>query len=238
MADTVIKIDSICKAFEARRVLRDVSFTVSDGSSVFVCGINGAGKSTLLRIIAGLLQSDEGTVEICGYDIEKEPEQSRALLGVISHKSMVYSDLTVFENLLFFANLYGVKSPAERVEELINDVGLAPYRYDRAAILSRGLLQRLAITRALVHNPTVLLADEPFTGLDKEACEHLIAALDKFSQGGGTIMMTTHDVNFGLRCCDRVIVLDKAGLILDSPTADIDPNEFANDYIAFARKSS
>ena len=106
MNDCIIKVDSVGKAFEHRRVLKDLDLCVTAGESVFVCGINGAGKSTLLRIIAGILGFDSGTVKICGHDISRDPEKAKPMLGVISHKSMVYSELTVFENLLFFANLY------------------------------------------------------------------------------------------------------------------------------------
>jgi ABC-type multidrug transport system ATPase subunit len=110
-----------------------------------------------------------------------------------------------------------------------------PYRYDRAGILSRGLLQRLAIARALVHRPVVLLTDEPFTGLDADACQHLITVLANFTRDGGTIVMTTHDINIGVKCCDRVVVLDRTRLIFDAMMCDIDINSFAQDYLSYAR---
>jgi heme exporter protein A len=151
---------------------------------------------------------------------------------------MVYPDLTVFENLSFFANLYGVKDSATRVDELLEDVGLCSYRYDRANILSRGLLQRLAIARALIHRPVALLADEPFTGLDAEASKHLISVLSHFVGNGGTIVMTTHDVNIGTKCCDRVVVLDRTHLIFDAMMCDIDTTSFAQDYLSYARNKN
>ncbi|MDD5458001.1 MAG: heme ABC exporter ATP-binding protein CcmA [Phycisphaerae bacterium] len=236
--DAVINIKSISKAFSTRLVLRDLSLRIDKGDSVCLCGINGAGKSTLLRIAAGLLHPDSGSVRLCGYDIHKDPEKAKPKLGVISHKSMVYPALTVLENLRFFAELYGVNDCQSRVTELLDDVGLSSYRYDRADILSRGLLQRLSIARALVHRPAILLADEPFTGLDKDACEHLVAVLAGFVDNGGTVIMTTHDINFGLRCCRRMLVLDRSQLILDLPNTDMDTADFANDYLLYARKRS
>lgn len=233
--ESVVSVDSVSKAFAARLVLDNVSLGVVRGQSVCVCGVNGAGKSTLLRIIAGLLQPDAGSVRLCGHDVRTYPEKAKPQLGVISHGSMVYPDLTVFENLSFFANLYGVKDSAARADELLQDVGLSSYRYDRANILSRGLLQRLAIARALVHRPVVLLADEPFTGLDVEAREHLISVLSKFVGNGGTIVMTTHDVNIGTKCCDRVVILDRTRLILDAMMCDIDTASFTQDYLSYAR---
>ena len=122
-----IKIDSVSKAFAARGVLEKVDFAIERGQSVCLCGINGAGKSTLLRIIAGLLQPDNGSVHLCGHNVNKNPEKAKSQLGVISHKSMVYPDLTVFENLLFFARIYGIKDAVARIEDQIKDVGLTMY---------------------------------------------------------------------------------------------------------------
>lgn len=231
----VIDVSSVSKAFATRLVLNNINLVVSKAQAVCICGVNGAGKSTLLRIIAGLLQPDQGSVQLNGYDVSKDPEKTKPQLGLISHKSMLYPELTVFENLSFFANLYGVKNSAVRINELLKDVGLFSYRYDRAGVLSRGLLQRLAITRALVHQPTVLLADEPFTGLDAEACRHLISVLTDFTNNGGTIIMTTADINIAMKCCSRVAVLNKAQLIFDAETNDLDIDSFAQDYLSYVR---
>ena len=148
---------------------------------------------------------------------------------------MVYSDLTVSENLLFFAALYGVQDRQRRVDELLEDVGLSAYRYDRAGILSRGLLQRLSIARAMVHNPSILLADEPFTGLDTQACQYLVAVFDRFTDNGGTIIMTSHDIGMALRNCGRVMVLDKGRIIFDQAKAALDIASFSQDYLSYAR---
>ena len=238
MNETVINVKSVSKAFDTRAVLRDIALDVSAAQAVLICGINGAGKTTLLRIIAGLLQPDRGSVELCGYNIRKDPEKAKSKFGMISHKSMVYPELTVLENLSFFATLYGAKDSQAQISELLQDVGLYYYRYDKAGILSRGLLQRLAIARALVHRPGLLLADEPFTGLDTEASNHLITVLTDFKNNGGTIVMTTHDIDIGLQCCDRVVVLDKSKLIFDARTGDIDTEIFSKDYISYAGRQT
>jgi heme exporter protein A len=148
---------------------------------------------------------------------------------------MVYAELTVLENLRFAADLYCVSDRAARIEQLLAETGLAPFRYDGAGILSRGLLQRLAIARALLHEPTVLLADEPFTGLDVQASKHLIGIFETFVRQGGTILMTTHDTCLGLRCCERVVVLDQGVVLLDKTKEEIDPERFAEDYLFYAR---
>ncbi|MCK4999565.1 MAG: heme ABC exporter ATP-binding protein CcmA [Anaerohalosphaera sp.] len=231
----VVDVKGVSKAFTARRVLDRIDIEVGRGECVFICGINGAGKSTLLYTIAGLLGADSGSVKLCGYSVAHDPEKAKAHLGVISHKSMVYPDLTVIENLSFFTTLYGVKNAKARIDELLSDVKLTRYKYDKAGILSRGLLQRLAIARALVHKPSVLLADEPFTGLDKKSCDDLRNTLSDFVEQGGTVMMTTHDTRMGLACASRVIILDGSKLILDRPTEEIDADSFDADYISYGR---
>lgn len=236
--NNIINVSSVGKAFTTRSVLENIDLEIKKAQSVCLCGVNGIGKSTLLRIIAGLLEPDNGSVELGGYNLRKHPEKAKSLLGVVLHKSMVYPELTVSENLLFFANLYGIIDRTSRVKQLLENLGLGSYRYDRADILSRGLLQRLAIARALVHRPGVLLADEPFTGLDAHASQHLIDVLNKFADEGGSIIMTTHDVRTGLRCCDRVIVLDNRRLIFDEMTCNLDISGFAQDYLSYARSKN
>jgi len=233
--DIAINIDSVSKAFGTRLVLKNISLDVAAGQSALLCGVNGAGKSTLLNIISGLLQPDRGSVSLLGYNMDKYAERAKSQLGVILHKPMVYPELTVIENLSFFADLYGVKKSSDRIDELLEEVGIWAYRYDRAGILSHGLLRRLAIARALLHEPKILLADEPFTGLDSEACENLISILTDFADNSGTVFMTTHDTHVGLRCCKRVLVLDKAGLIFDAGVGDIDTDSFSKDFVAYAR---
>lgn len=232
-----IRIAGVCKTFGQRAVLNNLSFNMDAAEAVFLCGINGAGKSTLLRIVSGILSPDSGSVKIYGHDIHRNPDTAKSQLGIISHKSMVYPDLTVSENLLFFAALYGVPDRLRRVDELLEDVALSAYRYDRAAILSRGLLQRLSIARAMVHKPSILLADEPFTGLDTQACQYLVAVFDRFTNNGGTIIMTSHDLGLALRNCGRVMVLDKGRIIFDQAKAALDIAGFSQDYLSYARNN-
>jgi len=233
--ESVIIIASVSIAFGSRGVLKNINLCVEQRQGICLCGVNGAGKSTLLRIIAGLLKPTHGKVLLCGLDINSEPEETKSRLGVILHKSMLYPDLTIFENLLFFAKLYGVKNSHDRVKELLEALGLLPYRYERTCVLSRGMLQRLAIARAVVHRPLVLLADEPFTGLDGQARRHLINILDEFRADGGTFIMATHDPSLALQCCDRVVVLDENSLIFDAMTSQIDTGRFVKDYLSYAR---
>jgi heme exporter protein A len=235
--NTVIDVRKICKSF-TRTVLKDVSLSIAEPQSVFVCGINGAGKSTLLKILAGLVQPDAGAVYIRGKCLRREAELVKSTMGIIMHRSMVYPDLTVQENLDFIARLYGLQERVEKIAAMMDQVGLTPFRYDKASVLSRGLLQRLSIGRALIHDPAVILADEPFTGLDTDSVRFLTETMEAFQHLGGTIILTTHDVLQGIACSDRVIVIDRGGIVLDRPTIEIDTAAFAKDYQAYARASA
>lgn len=234
MSDKIVEFKDVSKSFGVRRVLEKVSFTIEQGQTVFLCGVNGAGKTTLLRIIAGLLSADTGTVKLCEVCLKSDPEKAKQNLGVISHKSMLYPDLTVFENLSFFADLYGVPDSKTRIGELLTEAKLLSYRHDRVTVLSRGLLQRLAIARALIHAPSILLADEPFTGLDADSCLHLRETLARFADGGGTVLMTTHETHLGLACSSRVLLLNGSKITLDRMTDEIDTARFADNYLLYA----
>lgn len=192
----------------------------------------------MLKILAGLLQPDAGSVFMAGKCLRKENEEVRSKLGIIMHQSMVYPDLTVLENLDFFARLYGVPQRQDRIALLLEQVGLTAFRYDQACVLSRGLLQRLSIARAMIHEPEVILADEPFTGLDMASADYLTGMLANFRERGGTIIMTTHDVTQGLRCADRVVVIDQGHIIFDRDVSQIDQIRFAKDYLLYSRESA
>lgn len=234
----VINLSGICKSFGSRVVLETISFSVTGGEGFCICGANAAGKTTLLKIITGLLQPDDGMVELCESNMTTEGGKNKLLVGTLLHKSMVYPQLTVIENLRFFAALYGVKDNNSRIQELLELTGLMPYRYDNAGILSRGMTQRLAIARAMVHKPIILLADEPFAGLDEQACKHLIDLLSDFKDNGGTVVMTTHNINYALNCCEKIAVLDDRKLIFNARVPDINTAEFAKDYLSYARQNS
>ena len=237
MSEAILEIEKLSKAYGRRQVLQAVDLRLAPGEALCLCGSNGAGKSTLLNIIAGLLRPTRGRVRVCGLDQARHPEKIRPLLGVIAHQSMIYEDLTVEENLLFYLRLYRVPQPRVRVESLLREMNLSARRQDRAGILSRGLLQRLTIARALGHQPRLLLADEPFTGLDLQAVGQLAAALAAFRAGGGAVLMTAHETAVALPCCDRVAVLDGRKIIFDALAAKLDTPRFVTDYLVYARQN-
>ncbi len=195
----------LTKSFGPVHALRGVNLRVADGESLVIFGPNGAGKTTLLKILATLMRPTSGQVLLFGKD-PRADGGLRRLIGVVSHHSYLYPGLTARENLLFTARMYGVPNAASHADELIDAVGLADRAGDLVRSFSRGMLQRLSIARALVHNPPLLLLDEPYTGLDRHAATVFTQLLAQM-RGTRTIVMTTHSIEQGVALCDRMMIL-------------------------------
>lgn len=190
----MIKVKKLAKRYGTKYVLRDFNFEAAQGEFVALMGPNGAGKTTFLRILESLTPPTGGIVELAGYSLPAQATAVRSQLGVVSHQPLLYGDLTAEENLLFFGRLYATPSLPERITEVLEFVGLQTRRKDLVRTYSRGMQQRLAIGRAILHDPQILLLDEPHTGLDQEACEMLDLLLRKVAGQGKTIVMTSHDM--------------------------------------------
>jgi ABC-type multidrug transport system ATPase subunit len=205
------------KSLDDRPVLRSIDLSIFPGEYVVILGINGAGKTTLLKMLATLSSPNQGSLSLFGLSLPKHSAAARARLGLISHQSMLYRDLTARENLELFAKLYGVPNPNQRATDLLNTVGLADRADDAVKTFSRGMTQRVSIARALVHNPDLILADEPFAGLDVPGCAAVEGLLEELHHAGKTIVMVNHDVTQSLRLATRIIVLRYGTIGLDSP---------------------
>ena len=202
MADA-IALEGLERRFGDRPALRGVSVRVGEGQTLAVFGANGAGKTTLLRVLATLLRPHAGSVSVLGASLPGEAWKVRARVGFVGHEPLLYADLTARENLLFHARLHGVD--ASRAERLLREVGIDGRAGDPVRELSRGMVQRLAAARAVLHDPAVLLLDEPRAGLDPAAAEHLEPLIGRAS--GRTRVLVTHDVDRGLREADVVLGL-------------------------------
>jgi heme exporter protein A len=190
----MITVKKLVKRFGLKPVLRGIDFEVQPGEFVALLGPNGAGKTTFLRILASLSRPTLGEVSIAGYQLPNQASQVRARLGVVSHLPLLYGDLTAEENLRFYGRMYGLPDLEPRITEVLEMVGLEARRRDLVRTFSRGMQQRLAIGRAVLHDPDVVLFDEPYTGLDQDASSMLDEVLKTVAAKGRTVVMTSHDL--------------------------------------------
>ena len=208
-----LALHGITKRFGHLTALLDVDLEVGDGRALAVFGPNGAGKSTLLRLVATLGKPTAGKIHIRSIDALGEPERVRSEIGLISHQTLVYDDLTARENLVFYARMYGLTDRDERVESALAEVGLSERGHDRVRGYSRGMRQRLAIARAILHGPSILLLDEPFTGLDASARAMLSRMVGDLHREGRTVILVTHDLERGLALCDGYVILNRGRIV-------------------------
>ena len=218
----MIEIKGVVKAFGSRLVLRGITLHVSAGEFVTLVGPNGAGKTTLIRILATLSRPSAGEVLLGGCDPNHDPMMARRMIGLVSHRTLLYDDLTGEQNLLFYAQLYDVARPKMRVEELLHQVGLWGRQHDPVSTYSRGMQQRLAIARALLHNPPILLLDEPDTGLDRHAAGTLGTLLRQADISQRTVLMTTHNLEYATAWGERVAILVNGRIVFQTDRAEID----------------
>jgi heme exporter protein A len=213
----MIEVNKLVKRFGLKTVLRGVDFHVQPGEFVALLGPNGAGKTTFLRILASLSRPNLGSVKVAGYSLPTQAAKVRAQLGVVSHLPLLYPDLTAEENLQFYARMYGLADHQLRITEVLEMVGLESRRRDLVRTFSRGMQQRLAIGRAIIHDPEVVLFDEPYTGLDQDASEMLDAVLRSVAAQGRTVVMTSHDLARSEDLATRFDILSR-GVIAASAT--------------------
>ncbi|NPV56284.1 MAG: heme ABC exporter ATP-binding protein CcmA [Anaerolineae bacterium] len=221
--DAVIEVHRLVKRFGTKMVLRQLEFSVSRGQFVALLGPNGAGKTTLLRILATLSRPTLGEVRVAGFHLPQQAPSVRRMLGVVSHLPLLYGDLSAEDNLRFYARLYDLPSINERVTAVLELVGLASRRRDQVRTYSRGMQQRLAIGRAVLHDPVILLLDEPHTGLDQDASQMLDETLRQVVSGGCTVVMASHDLSRALDLANRFDIIGR-GQIIASVTRDHIPN--------------
>jgi heme exporter protein A len=232
-ADHTAALEShdIRKTFGHFTALAGVTMTLKRGEFLALFGRNGAGKTTFLKVAATLMRATHGTLFVGGVDIRDRPEDARRQIGFLSHNTYLYRDLNPLENLRFFARLYDVPESDGRIAELLDRVGLRRRVKDPVRSFSRGLNQRLGVARVMLHDPSLILLDEPYTGLDANAVEMLNAMLDEAVSAGKTIVLTTHDLEQGLRAATRAAIIDRGRVVFDGEPRGSGLREAFSEYV-------
>lgn len=233
----MIEIKQLIKQFGLNPVLLGVDLHVRPREFVTLVGANGAGKSTLLRIVATLSRPTSGDVRVGGWRLPEHAGRVRRHIGLVSHQPLLYGDLSAAENLAFYARLYQLPDAEERVTAALKVVGLIGRRRDPVRTFSRGMVQRLTIARATLHEPDVLLLDEPYTGLDQQATTLLDDLLFEQADKGRTILMITHDLVHGWQQCDRIVILNRGKIAAEVERKQITATEFLDLYAQVTRGS-
>ena len=213
----IIEMIDVSKKFGRHVALNGVTLSVFTGESFAILGPNGAGKTTLVRTLSTLLKPTSGTVKIAGYDAFEEPEKIKRQIGVVSHNPFLYDDLTAHENLAFYADLYG--SGQNSIEALLKKVGLEERQHNPVGEFSRGMKQRLSIARALLHEPQILILDEPGAGLDIQSKRMFYGTIKELNKKGTTVLLTTHYLDEAEELCQKAAILDR-GTVKASGTLD------------------
>lgn len=229
-AGIMIEVRGLTKSFGEQRALRGIDLAVAEGECLVLFGPNGAGKTTLIRVLATLSRPTAGTVRIAGLDLRTEGPAIRRRIGVISHQPFLYENLTVHENLSFYATMYDVPRRENRIAEVLELVGLADRRGERVGTLSRGTQQRLAIARAILHDPPILLLDEPETGLDQRAGAIFSDLLRALISGHRSVIWTTHRLDLGLELAARVMILHRGKIVFEAPARSLTLPDLSRTY--------
>jgi heme exporter protein A len=224
-----IEAKGLVKRYGRTSALRGLDLAVPWGECLALFGANGSGKTTLIKVLAALSTPTEGEVRIAGRDPFKGAPGLRRLLGVVTHQPFLYQDLTAYENLLFYGRMYGISNREDRIQQVSGLFKVEAHLHRKVRILSHGTQQRLSLVRALLHDPPILLLDEPETGLDQEAQE-VLEGLLKDRSAGRTVVLTTHSLEQGLAVGSRVALLDRGRIVYQQHGAFLDAEELLARY--------
>ena len=223
MNDEVIASENVIKSFAGRRVLDSLDFVVPKGQIVGLLGPNGSGKTTTVRLLNGVLAPDSGRIKVAGYDPQTRGDEIRKRSGVLTESAGLYRNLSGSENLNFFAALYDVPQPNERINKLLNDFGLDSAKDRKVGTYSTGMKKRLGIAKALLHSPEILFLDEPTTGLDPEGTRDLLEYIARLNREHGvTILLCTHLLQQVQDLCHRFIFLSNGRVLEQGGLAEIE----------------
>ena len=227
---TAIEILGLNKSYGHIQALRDLDLSINWGNVVAVFGPNGSGKTTLVKVLSTLARPDFGIVRIAGLDPGKDHKQIHKQIGVLTHNTFLYSQLTVLENLQFYGRMFSVKNLPNRISSVCKIFRLTSYLDFKVSSLSHGFQKRVSLTRMLLHDPDILLLDEPETGLDEEATMQLLELIKNHRAQGRMALITTHSLELGTGIADKAIILVKGKVVLTNEGQELDPVTFKNNY--------
>lgn len=227
----LISLRQAVKTFGYLQALKKVDLDIYQGKSVTIFGPNGAGKSTLLKVLSMQSRLSSGEILYNGTSYKKLSDDFRKNFGIISHQLFLYDNLSVIENLKFYGSLYGIDYPEKKGEELLKQLDIYKRKDDLVRTLSRGMLQRVSIARALIHNPEIIFLDEPYTGLDNHSAQTLSTILKEQLKNNKTIIMVTHEIETGLSFADTVIIMNKGKIVYNQQKSLLDKDNFQELYM-------
>ena len=230
-----IHVKGLSKTYGPQAVLRDLDLSLPWGDFLIVFGPNGSGKTTLIKVLATMSRPDRGDVTVAGFDLKKDPTAIRRNIGVVTHQPLMYGDLTARENLRFHGRMFGLKGLEERIDRAAGLVGLVPHLERRVSVLSHGMQKRASLARAILHDPPILLLDEPETGLDQEALGMLSEMVTAGERGRRTVLMATHSLERGLALGNRVAILTGGKIAYQEERALLDEATFRGAYGRFTQ---
>lgn len=224
-----IELQGLTKSFGSQPVLRGVELKVREGDFLTIFGPNGAGKTTLLRILATFMRPNRGSGQVAGFDLIKRSRDIRACLGLVSHDNLLYDNLSGYENLKFYGRMYNVPHLEDRIAEVATQVGMEARLHQRVGAMSHGMKKRFAIARAILHKPSIILLDEPESGLDQEALAMLTGIITSLGPRR-TVIMTTHNIGQGLRLANEVGILVRGKVVFQGAKPTEDSRAFSDVY--------
>jgi len=225
----IVEVADLTRAFGPTEAVAGITFSIAPGECLAVFGPNGAGKTTLLRLLAGLLKPSSGSARLAGINLPGGT-LARSRVGLISHHTLLYEALSARENVSFAARLYGIRDPVTRVDDSLRRMSILERANAPVRLLSRGMQQRVSIARAMVHSPQVVLADEPYSGLDESGARALTVLLKELRSAGTAIIIVTHNLAEGLALATHAAVMQRGKFVRYEPSERIDPASYAAAY--------
>lgn len=226
----MIEVEGLTKTFGNHHALSGIDLKVGLGEFLVVLGPNGAGKTTLIKVLATIMKPSSGRAFLAGMELKENAGKIQRLIGVVTHRTFLYSDLTGYENLNFYCQMYDVPNAKQRIHEVSKMVGMTPRLHDRVGTLSRGMQQRLSLARCLLHSPPILLLDEPDTGLDQQSMAMVWEVLKMERGVQHTVILTTHNLEQGLELGERIVILNEGKLVYEGTRQALDPARLKQVY--------